>query len=237
MVKGRQLPVALALVVVAGAGVTYGLFFTPETPDELSISNTQGLFSYGKEGSEPTLGDPSGRWDIQTGSEAGYRVREKLARLPAPSDAVGRTQAVTGGLTVQAEGQEYTVKDIEIRVDLSKLESDSPRRDNTLRTRGLETDRFPWANFVGEGPISLPDATAAGRTVKLTLEGLLTIHEVTRQVSIPIEARIEGEKAEVAGSFTFPMAEFGIQPPNIANIVTVEPTGTMEFRLLLTKAA
>jgi hypothetical protein len=33
------------------------------------------------------------------------------------------------------------------------------------------------------------------------------------------------------------MAQFGIQPPDVANIVTDEPTGTLEFRLLLSKAA
>lgn len=237
MLKGPKLKVALTLVAVAGVGAAYGLYFTPQTPGELAIANTQGLFTTAEEGLGSKLGDPSGRWEVRPGSEAGYRVRTKLARLPASSDAVGRTDAVTGGLTVVGEGQDYTVNDIEIQVDLSKLESDSPRRDDALRTSGLETDRFPLARFVGKGPIALPEPTSAGRTVRMTLEGMLTIHEVTKQVSIPIEARLEGGRAEVAGSFTFPMAEFGIQPPDVANIVTVEPTGTMEFRLLLTKAA
>jgi polyisoprenoid-binding protein YceI len=236
VVNDRKPPVALTLVVVAGLGVGYGLFFAPETPDELSISDTQQLFA-SREGSEGSLGDPSGRWKIESGSEAGYRVRESFAREPLGGDYVGRTRAVTGGFTVQGEGQEYTVKDIEIEVDLSKLESGSPRQDNTFRTGGLETDRYPWATFVGAGPILLPDLAAAGPTVELTLEGLLTIHDVTKHVSIPVQARLEGERAQVVGSFTFPMAQFGIQPPDVANIVTEEPTGTMEFRLLLSKAA
>jgi polyisoprenoid-binding protein YceI len=235
VVRDRKPQVALTLVVVAGLGVGYGLFFTAEAPDELAVNDTQQLFTTGKV-SDAGFGDPSGSWKIQSGSEAGYRVRDSFAREPSASDSVGTTRAVTGGLTVQAEGQEYTLKDIDIEVDLSKLENVSPRRENRLRTGGLDTDSYPWARFVGKGPISLPDAAAAGRTVELTLEGLLTIHEVTKQVSIPIAARIDGEHAQVVGSFTFPMAQFGIQPPDVANIVTTEPTGTMEFRLLFAKA-
>ena len=48
----------------------------------------------------------TGRWVVAAGSQAGYRVREQLAELPAPSDAVGRSDAVRGQVTLQeaAEG-------------------------------------------------------------------------------------------------------------------------------------
>ena len=36
-------------------------------------------------------------------SVAGYRVREQLANLPAESDAVGRTDQVTGSITLDVE--------------------------------------------------------------------------------------------------------------------------------------
>jgi polyisoprenoid-binding protein YceI len=233
-VRGRNIAIVLVLASLAGLGVAYALFFTPATPEELAISESPGTAA---EGGESSIGDPTGTWEVVPGSEAGYRVREKLARLPAPSDAVGRTQAVTGGLTVEPRGEDYAVKDVEVQVDVSKLESDSPRRDNALRTRGLETDRYPLARFVGQQALAIPQTAGRGETVKTTLEGLLTIHNVTKQVSIPVEARLNGDRAEVAGSFTFPMSEFDIEPPNVAGIVTVEPTGTMEFRLVLAKAA
>lgn len=236
MLRGRKLLLILAAVAVAGLGGAYALFFTPDTPEKLAINGSPESSAAAQAG-VTEIGNAAGRWEVQPGSEAGYRVREKLARLPAPSDAVGRTDAVTGGLTVQGQGQDYSVTDIEIQVDVSKLQSDSPRRDDAIRTRGLETDSYPLANFVGRGPITLPASAARGEMVRLPLVGMLTIHGMTKQVSIPIEARLDGEQAEVAGSFTFPMSEFAMEPPKIANIVTVEPTATMEFRLLLAKAA
>ena len=41
-------------------------------------------------------GAVAGTWTVVEGSEAGYRVREQLANLPAESDAVGRTSSVSG---------------------------------------------------------------------------------------------------------------------------------------------
>ena len=42
-----------------------------------------------------STGDVAGTWTVATGSQAGYRVTEQLAQLPAQSDAVGRTDKVT----------------------------------------------------------------------------------------------------------------------------------------------
>ena len=40
---------------------------------------------------------------------AGYRVREQLANLSAESDAVGRTDQVTGSITVESDGTTTTL--------------------------------------------------------------------------------------------------------------------------------
>lgn len=47
-------------------------------------------------------GDVAGTWTAVEGSEAGYRVREQLANLPAESDAIGRTRDVSGSITLVA---------------------------------------------------------------------------------------------------------------------------------------
>lgn len=204
----------------------------PSAPNELAVARSSLLGPAEAGAATPSL---EGNWVIRSGSTAGYRVREKLVSRPFATDAVGRSAAVSGGLTVETVGQDYAVKEINILVDVSKLVSDDPRRDDALRTRALETDRFPTANFQADGPIVLAAHMSDGQTESLTLQGKLTIREVTRHVSIPVQARFLDNKAEVFGSITFPMAEFGITPPSVENVVTVEPTAAMEFRLLLSK--
>src|SRR5262245_44675998 len=74
-------------------------------------------------------------------STATYTVREKLAVLPAPSDAVGRTSQLTG--TVRLDGGPS-----EITADLRTLASDQPQRDNFIRRfGGVQSERFPLAVF------------------------------------------------------------------------------------------
>ena len=69
-----------------------------------------------------------------------------------------------------------------------------------------------------------------------TLSGDLEVHGVRKAVSIPAQARLVADTVEVAGSLTFPFADFDIEPPDIAGFVTVEDEGTLEFLLVLTKA-
>lgn len=179
--------------------------------------------------------DPVGRWVIAEG-EAGYRVGEELARMPVPSNAVGKTTGVAGEFTLLEHDEGHVVSNIRVEVDMTRLVSDNARRDQALRTRGLETDRFPTATFFSQYPLAIPENLDPGAMVEFPVEGALTIHGVTRQVLIPVQAQLRHGRLEVSGSLMLPMASFGIVPPNVANLVSVASIGTMEFRLVLDKA-
>lgn len=232
--RRRRLVVAVgtAAVLVAGIVVAYLAFFRGSSEEQLGLTPTE---EGARAGGAITAEEAAGRWVATEGSEAGYRVREKLARLPAQSDAVGRTTAVSGGMTVAARGDRLVARDLRVEVDVSQLRSDESRRDNRIRTDGLETDRFPTATFVSTGDIVAPAEATAGRAFTVDVAGELTIHGVTRRVTIPVEARLDGSKLEVVGSYRFPMSQFDIDPPNVAGFVTVESDATLEFRIVMTK--
>lgn len=221
-----RLLVAIGLLVAVAFVGVYLVFFNSDSPDKLTLTPID-------ERSSTTGGsdDVSGTWTAVSGSTAGYRVREKLASLPAQSDAVGRTTDVTG--TVVIDGTTVTKADFE--VDVTTLKSDQDRRDNRIRSMGLETERFPTASFRLGAPIDLTDPRASTADVKAT--GDLTIHGVTRSVTIPLEAARNGDKLEIVGSLTFPMSDFDITPPSIGGFVTVEKDATLEIKVLLERAA
>lgn len=230
----------LAVLAVAGVAVTYVTFFTDDSPDRLALSDQPTPTTAGGPAgttAAPLAGsDLAGTWRVAAGSTAGYRVREKLAALPAKSDAVGRTPAVTGTVRVDGSGTALTATDARFEVDLTQLTSDESRRDNRIRTDGLQTNQFPRATFVSTKPIPLPAETASGQAVKATAEGDLTIHGVTKRVSVPLDVRVAGGKGELVGSLGFPMSDFNITPPSIGGFVTVDPDATLEFKLILEKA-
>ena len=110
-------------------------------------------------------------------------------------------------------------------------------RDQRIHRMGLESDRYPTATFVLSSPITLPGDAAAGQVINVSATGALTIHGVTKTVTIPIQARLTGSQVELVGSITFPFSDFGMTPPSIGGFVTVQDNATMEFDLKLAKQA
>jgi polyisoprenoid-binding protein YceI len=176
-----------------------------------------------------------GTWQIATDSVVGYRVRERLAILSADSDAVGRTNAITGSATIAASAGSLSVTTASFSVDMTTITSDRQMRDNRLRNDGIQTDQFPTSTFTLTRAIALPaDATTAKFDV--TLHGDLTLHGVTKTVDIAAQAQVNGRVIQVLGSLDFPFADFSINAPNIGGFVSVEDHGTLEFLVNLAKA-
>ena len=173
----------------------------------------------------------SGSLPDGTSTFAGYRIEEELGGVGA-NTAVGRTQDVTGSLVI--EGTSITALSVE--VDMTTLASDDDRRDDQLRMRGLETDRVPTATFELSEPVSFAEEPARGETVTAEAVGDLTIHGVTRGVTVPVEARWTGDQIEVVASVDVALADFDIEPPTGFLVLSVADRGTIELHLLLRKA-
>jgi polyisoprenoid-binding protein YceI len=217
----------LVVILGLGAGI-YFLVFSDDSPPPLHLSKE-------KKGATaaPSTG-LAGTWSATENGIAGYRVREKLGALPAESDAVGRTSDVTGGFTL-TDDSGLQVAAISVDVDLTTLKSDESQRDGRLRDQGLETNQFPTATFASDGPIDVPDAARSGTEVTIDVTGDLTIHGVTKEVTIPIQARLNGDTIELVGSLTFPLTDFDIDKPSSFAVVSIEDDGTLEFQLFFTK--
>ena len=230
-----KLVAGLAVVAVAALAGAYFLFFTPEEKDPLTLSQPTATTAADGTGAVST-GSVAGVWKVASGSEAGYRVQERLAGLPASSQAVGRTPALTGEVRIEEAAGSFTATEARFEADLTQLRSDDQRRDNRIRTQGLESQRFPKATFVAVEPVTVPGLPPSGQPAKVSAVGDLTVHGVTKRVTIPIEGQLLGQTIELVGSLSFPMSDFGITPPSIANFVTVESQATLEFKLVLSRA-
>jgi polyisoprenoid-binding protein YceI len=155
-------------------------------------------------------------------------VREKLAFLPAKNDAVGRTPDITGAAESTGSGDDLTIATASFKIDVSTLTSDEDRRDQRIRTIGIESDRFPTATFELSEPIELS-------TERVSATGDLTLHGVTKRVTIPLQARVSGSTLDAVGSLTFPWGDFDMTAPSVAGFVSVEDEATLEFDLKLTR--
>ena len=109
-----------------------------------------------------STGDVAGTWTVATGSQAGYRVTEQLANCRPSRDAVGRTDKVTGTITLTSSGSTTTLTAADLTVDTTSISSDKSQRDNRLRNEGLQTDTYPTATFKLTQPVAVPAAALPG---------------------------------------------------------------------------
>ena len=233
LAKLKSPRVLLVGVVALLADLRSGLLhlFDSDSPPELSLETTKGA----TEAPAPPSGDLAGTWAVGDGSIAGYRVREKLAALPAPSDAVGRTGAITGQFTLTQDSGAYKVSKAEFTVDVSQLKSDESKRDNSIRTIGLETDKFPQATYALTGPINIPADAADGKAVTVQSEGDLMLHGMNKKVSIPLQVQRDGAQIKIVGNYEFAWADFGMTAPSVPSFVSVTGNPKLEFSLLMSK--
>jgi polyisoprenoid-binding protein YceI len=161
------------------------------------------------------------------GNEARYRVREQLARLPLPSDAVGATSAVTGAIVL--EDGHLVPSESKVVVDLASLRSDRDRRDNYVRTRTLETDQYPTATLVPSRIEGLPSPVPGTGDLHFTLVGDLTIHGATHPTTWQVQARAGADGYTGTASTSFTFADFGLTQPRVGFVLSVADTIRLEY--------
>jgi polyisoprenoid-binding protein YceI len=229
---------AAALVVLGVAGFAFVWFvvFPTSSPAPLKLSTSSTPSAGAPQSSPVDASQIAGSWSVGSGSVVGYRVREQLAFLSAPSDAVGRTSKVTGSATLSGGADALTVSAASFTADVTTLSSDRQQRDDRIHSIGLQSNRYPTAKFVLAQPVSVPAGATTGATVNTNLVGDLTIHGVTKRVTIPVQAHLTGGAIEIAGSLTFPWGDFGMQVPNVGGFVSVTDRATLEFDLHLQHA-
>src|SRR6266542_3616622 len=108
-------------------------------------------------------------------SKATFRVREQLARLQFPSDAVGSTSKVTGAIVIAPDGT-FDQSQSKVNVNVNDLRTDDQLRDGFIKRTTLETQRYPNAEFVPLRASGLPVPVPYTRSYRFQLIGLTTIH-------------------------------------------------------------
>lgn len=222
---------AVVVIVVALGGFGFWYWFIRDTaPPKASLTTRNTV--------QPTSG-PDGSYTVQTGKStfAGFRIKENF---PAVSHtAVVRTPAVTGSLTLQGT----QVSGVTITANLAQLQNDDTQppgvpglngRLTSLQNEGLEISNFPDAKFVLSSPATLPSAPKVGTVENVEAHGKLTLHGVTKGVTVPIQARWNGAVIDATGNLPIRLADYSITAPS-RPFVTVSDSGTMEFELTFAK--
>lgn len=224
-----------ALALVAGGAYIYFFSGLRTSPAQLGLTATPAATN-----SPASTAGLAGNWTVTTGSLAGYRIKELFVGQSSKHEAVARTSTVSGGLTVSGDSSGYQVSSLTLTVGLADLHSvdsvagrDVTQRDGVV-SRQLGVQQFPTATFTAV-TASVP-STVSSQQVDVTATGKLTIHGVTKDVTVTAKAQQVGDKMEVAGNVSINMADYQVSPPQVG-FVTVDSAVTIEFDVFLSKGA
>ncbi len=153
---------------------------------------------------------------------ASYSVYENLIFQNKPNnDAVGTTHSVQGSFKIR-KGNSPLVAAMNIQVDLRTLQSDAQKRDQYIQGNTLQTDTYPYATFVSVSTQGLPSSYSDGQTISFKLTGNLTMHGKTNAEVFAVQGKVVGNTITGTATSTIYMTDFGIQPPNLANIAIAQ---------------
>ena len=166
--------------------------------------------------------------EVGPGSVARYRVRERLANLDAPSDAVGETLDVSGALVFDGDGSVNPAGSI-IAVGLQSLRSDKDKRDGFLRQNSLESNKFPTAEFVVQQAPGLPWPLPEKGDASFQLVGDMTVHGTTRPLTWDVTAQFDRGTVSGQARTAFTFDDFGIEKPSLFFILSVDDDIKLEL--------
>jgi polyisoprenoid-binding protein YceI len=136
-----------------------------------------------------------------------------LAKLRPRNEVLVKT--FNGKIQVSAKDESdiAVVLESEVRsmTNVDKDISDFERKEfhNILHNIVLESEKFPTIKFAS---ISVTDVQRSDDSRSLTLNGDLTIREVTRRVAVPINVTFGDQELRATGEGSFKQSEFGIKP-------------------------
>lgn len=171
------------------------------------------------------LSDATGTWSVTAESQVGYRVNEVL--FGQNVTAVGRTNAVTGSVTID----ELTVTSAKFSADMTTVRSDEPKRDAQFESRIMDVINYPTATFTLASPITV-DAAALSASATHSASGTLTLRGINRSVDVTVVSTLRDGAVVLIGEIEIVFADWGIPNPSIPGIST-EDRGILEFNLVL----
>lgn len=152
-------------------------------------------------------------------STATIRVREQVAGVPAPGDAVLRTSAFKGTLVLHADGT--FASGSMLTADLDTLKSDSDLRDEWIKVNTLNTRIHPRAEFTPTRVNGVPLPLPPNGEWNATIDGTMKIHGVERQISWPVQVTRSSGETRVRGSTAFKFGDYGMAVPANRLILSV----------------
>ena len=152
----------------------------------------------------------------------------------------GHEHEVVGAFegTVMVDPQDLSRSSVDVQVDASRLrvtakgepKGDAPKVQETMTgPKCLDVARFPTIRFVSK---TVAVRRASNGHYDLEIRGDLTLHGVTRSLTVPLSVELAGDRLTTRGRITILQSNFNLTPITVAGVVKVKDELVLEWSLL-----
>ena len=140
----------------------------------------------------------------------------------------GKTSGITGSVK-QGDTSDPLSIEVDLAIPVASFNTDWDSRDEKLATvmaaKEFQTVTFKSSRLAQScHPLRIShEQRCAG-----SLEGTLTIRDVTKPVSLPVEIVREGNRDTISGKLTINWAEYNVEDPSIL-IAKLDPSVTIAY--------
>jgi polyisoprenoid-binding protein YceI len=148
----------------------------------------------------------------------------------------GRTSKVSG--TIVADPANVAASSVDVAIDLASVDTGISMRNEHMRDRFLNVEKFPTATFKSVS-VKGPKTIAASSPAQVSVTGDLTIHGVTKRITVPVRvvaipeseltksSRGEGDWVHATTEFSVKLGDYGVAVPSalvmkLSDVVTIK---------------
>ncbi|MDE0231459.1 MAG: YceI family protein [bacterium] len=157
--------------------------------------------------------------ELSEGTEARFSIYEVLRG--EPFTVVGVTTEVVGRVRVDLADLSRSQMG-EILINARTFATDASNRDRAIRGPILGAEQYEFITFLPTGITGLSGPAEDGGEYSFSVEGDLTVREITRAVTFSVAARWDGDgRLQGLASTTVSRSDFGLNIPSVPFVADV----------------
>lgn len=156
----------------------------------------------------------------QADSDVRFELDEDLRGVR--KTVVGTTDQVAGEIAVDLSDLSNVQAGV-IQINARTLTTDNNFRNRAIQNQILNTGEFEFITFTPTAISGLPASAGVGEEVTFTIEGDLTIRDITRPVVFTVVAMADSDGTIFGTAATIIMrADYNLNIPSVPNVANVE---------------
>ena len=144
----------------------------------------------------------------------------------------GTTKDLAGSISLKDKKDPLSIV-VDLTIKVKTLDTDWDDRDETLQ-ECMASDQYPTVSFISQrlSDNCKPSVIDISKRCSGSLTGILTIRDVTKEVTLPVEISKEPESYRIKGTLPLQWADYNIEDPSIL-IVQVDRTANISYETVV----